>query len=242
MRIGYTSSAELAREIAAVWAGRNRIAYARPYNRWKWDESRTWWVVPAPDQLAFRYSKIIVSSVPRLAGPEELFVGLYVEKGVGTVLATTGYYPREWVMTPTWRWHGVVSDLATGAFMPAIRDASRRIGEPVEIRLNAHVPVVKAALRPPHDVLGFESVDGVAIRAMQAPALGTEERFLESAACAHSFSELAGKLSAIPGSDSAWKNLCLGRSLQTSGLQDKLALDAHQLTDRLLEPFAPWLT
>jgi hypothetical protein len=242
MRTGYTSSADLARELAAVWAKRDRVAYPRPYNRWKWDESQTWWVVPAPDQLAFRYSKIIVSSSPRLAQPDELFVGLYVEKGIGAALAAAGYYPEEWVIKPTWRWHGVLSDLAAGALGPAIADASRRIGDPVEIRIDAHVPVVKAAIQPPHDILAYESVDGVAISAMQDPILATEQRFLRGATLVHNLPELADVLQTIPASDSAWINLYVGRSLQKSGLHDESALDAHELTDRLLEPFAPWLT
>src|SRR5262245_62590885 len=140
MRVGYTSSADLAREIALVWDKRGRKAYARPYNRWRWDESETWCVVPASDQLAFRYSKIIVSSSPRLAASGGLFVGLYVEKGVGAALAAAGYYPEEWVIKPTWRWHGVVDDLASGALTPAITAAARRMGESIEVRIDAHVP------------------------------------------------------------------------------------------------------
>jgi len=241
MRTGYSSSADLARELAAVWAERDRVAYPRPYNRWKWDESQTWWVVPAPDKLAFRYSKIIVSASPRLAEPDQLFVGLYVEKGVGEALASAGYYPEEWVLKSTWRWHGVLSDLASGAFGPPIAEVSHRIGEPVEIRVDAHVPVIKAAVQPPHDIVAYESLNGVAISTMRQPVLGTEQNFLGSLTRALTLQELASSLQTIPASDSAWINLYIGRCLQKSALHDASALDAHQLADRLLEPFAPWL-
>jgi hypothetical protein len=241
MHAGYSSSADLARELAAVWTKRDRVAYARPYNRWKRDESQTWWIVPAPDKSAFQYSKIIVSTAPRLAEPDQVFVGLYVEKGVGGALASAGYYPGEWVLKSTWRWHGVLSDLASGALAPAIANVAHRIGEPIEVRADAHVPVVKASVQPPHDIVAYESLDGVTLTAMRQALLATEQRFLESAARAHTLPELAGSLQTIPGGDSAWINLYVGRALQKSALHGTSALDAQQLADRPLEPFAPWL-
>jgi hypothetical protein len=228
--------------LAAGWAGRDRVAYARPYNRWKWDESQTWWVVPAPDQLAFRYSKIIVSSSPRLADSEALFVGLYVEKGIGAALAAAGYYPEEWVIRPTWRWHDIMGDLLAGAFAPAIADAARLLGVPVEIRIDAHVPVVRAAIQPPHDELAYRSVDGTVIDSLCEPILDTEPRFLRGAAQAQRLSQLAASLLNIPDSDTAWINFHIGVSLEKSGRSDVSALDAEQLSDKLLDPLAAWLT
>lgn len=182
-----------------------------------------------------------MSASPRLAEPNQLFVGLYVEKGVSGALTSTGYYPDEWILKSTWRWHDVLSDLASGALGPAIADVSHRIGEPVEVGVDAHVPVVKASFQPPHDIVAYESLDGVTITAMREALLGTEQHFLESAARAHSLSELASSLQTIPGSDSAWINLYVGRVLQKSARHDTSALDAKQLADRLLEPFALWL-
>jgi hypothetical protein len=217
------------------------VAHAWPYNRWKWDESQTWWIAPAPDRLAFRYAKIIVSTSARLAESDQIFVGLYVEKGVGGALASAGYYPDEWVLKPTWRWHDVVADLASGALGPATAAASQQIGEPVEVRADAHVPVVKASVQPPHDSVAYATLDGIALTSTAYPVLVTEQHFLENAAGVHTVPQLAKALQTIVEADSAWINLYVGRALRISTVHDTSAIDADQLADRLLEPFSPWL-
>ena len=163
MRVAYSTSADLARSIGASWASKNRVAHTWPYNRFKWEESETWWIVPAPDRQAFRYAKIIVSSSKRVADEGQIFVGLYVEKGVGRDLAAAGYYPDEWVLGPTWRWHAIIDDLRSGLLTRAIADAAVHLGEPIEIKADAHVPTNKGTLRPPHDLLAFRSTEGVEI-------------------------------------------------------------------------------
>ncbi|MBP1698620.1 MAG: hypothetical protein H6Q41_3808 [Deltaproteobacteria bacterium] len=241
MRVAYSSSADLARSIGADWVARNRVAYTWPYNRFKWEESETWWIVPAPDRQAFLYSKIIVSSSRRLSQEGQLFVGLYVEKGVGRDLAAAGYYPEEWVLGPTWRWHGIINDLTSGRLTRAIADAAVHLGQPIEIKLDAHVPTHKGAIRPPHDLLTFRSTDGVEITLAGRPIFATQERFLESTSGAQTLIELASGLRTIPRSETVWVNLHFGRTFERSGLHDTSALSAQQLVDLLLEPFASWV-
>jgi hypothetical protein len=241
MRVAYSSAADLARGIGNVWAARSRIAHTWPYNRFKWEESETWWIVPAPDRQAFRYAKIAVSSSRRVANPGQLFVGLYVEKGVGSALAAAGYYPDEWVLGPTWRWHGVINDLTSGLLTRAIADAALHLGEPTEIKIDAHVPTHKGAIRPPHDLVSFRSTDGVAIDLTHKATLATQEQFLKAAASAQTLLGLATALRTIPGSETAWVNLYFGSTFERSGPHDPSALNAHQLVDRLLEPFASWV-
>lgn len=239
MRVSCRNAADLAKDLADVWTKRGRVARAWPYNRWKWDESDTWWIVPAPDRLAFRYGKIIVSTSPRLADSDHLFVGLYSEKGISGSLARAGYYPDEWILDSAWRWHDVVADLASGAFASAIATVSERIGESVAVTAGAHVPVVKASSRPPHDIVAYETVDGIALTPTASPVLATEQRFLKNAAAVATVPDLANSLRTIV--DSAWINLYVGRSLQKSVLSDTSTVDPDQLTDRLLEPLSPWV-
>jgi hypothetical protein len=242
MRIGYKTPVDLAKEIGTIWVKRNRKAYTWPYNRFKWDTSETWWVVPASDRVAFQYAKIIISSSPRVARPDHIFVGLYVEKGVGRTLADAGYYPSEWVLAPSWRWHGVMLDLHNDRFRMPIADASSRLGEPLDIKIDAHVPTYgTASIRPHHDILWYESADGSAITASASPSLTTQQGFLRQASRATTLIELARALQTIPESESAWVDFYVGRSLRKSDLHDTSALDALQLTDRLLEPLAKWV-
>ncbi len=241
MRTTSSSSADLARGIGDIWAARRRLAYTWPYNRFKWEQSGTWWIVPAADRQAFRYVKIAVSSSRHVADPGQLFVGLYVEKGVGPALAAARYYPQEWVIGPTWRWHGIMNDLASGLLTGAIADAARHLDAPAEIKVDAHVPTHKGAIRPSHDLLTFLSMDGAAITSQRKPVLATQERFLEGAASAPTLAELSRALCAIPASDTAWVNLYFGCTFEKSGPHDTSALDARQVVDRLLEPFASWV-
>lgn len=241
MRVSYGSAADLAKELADVWAKRGRVARAWPYNRWKWDESETWWIVPAPDRPAFRYAKIIVSSSPRLADSDHLFVGLYVEKGISGPLASAGYYPEDWILKPSWRWCDVVADLASGSLAPALATVSQRISGPVAVTADAHVPVVKPSSRPPHDVVAYETVNGIALTPTASPLLATDQRFLKHAAAAATIPELANSLRTIAGGDTAWINLYVGRSVEKSAPNDTSAVDPDQLTDRLLEPLSPWV-
>ena len=241
MRIAYSTSADLAKEIGGVWADRKRKAYTWPYNRFKWDDSETWWIVPAPDRVAFQYAKIVVTGSPRVVEAGRLFAGLYVEKGLDRTIAG-GVYPQDWLLGPTWRWHNVLRDLANGSFQSAIAEASRRLGEHIDVRLDTHVPLHgPSAIKPLYDSCWFDSIDGTAIKLSHPPVLSTSQGFLKLAPQATTVPELARVLRAIPDGGWAWINFYIGRSVEKSTLHDTSALDAVQLTDRLLEPLAPWI-
>ena len=111
MQIRDETPAHLAKEIRDIWSQRDRQVSILPYNRFESDEGHTWWIVPAPDKVAHQYVKIIFSSHHLVANPDQLFVGLHVEKGVGSALADAGYYKPTEVLRPTWRWHNVVQQV-----------------------------------------------------------------------------------------------------------------------------------
>ena len=241
MRIAYPNQADVAKALTSERERAGHAAYARPYNRWQWDDSRTWWVVPVPTQPTFQYAKVIASASGRLAAPGTIFVGLYVEKGVGPAAEQAGYYPPEMVLGPSWHWHSVIRALSEQSLGEAVAVAAGRIGEPVEVRLDAHVPVVEGRERPPHDTLAFECSDGVRLAATQPPSFSTAQGFLRSAAESTTLVELAAALQDMPEGDWAWVNLRFGRSCETSGPPESPALGASQVSERLLEPFSRWL-
>lgn len=241
MRVAYDNAADLAKNIADAWRVKGRIAHPLPYSRWQWDDSQTWWVVPAPDKKAHQYGKIVATASPMLADSAHLFAGLTVEKGVGQALADIGVYHDDWVMKASWRWHGLVRDLANGSFREALAEASKRTGEAVEIRVAAHVPIRQGSVKPQHDIVAFETVDGLALSPNGQPQLHTSEGFLASASQAETLPQLGQALLTIPEAESAWVNVYIGRTLERSGLHDASAVDGHQLVDRLLDPLASWV-
>jgi hypothetical protein len=240
MRIAYDSSFELINDIADAWRRPKRPAFTLPYNRFAWEASKHWWVVPSSEKVAFRYSKISVASSDFLAPAKGVFVGLYVEKGVGAVMAAAGA-SNEWIMGGDWRWHGLVRDLSRGKLQPALAESSRRLGTPLEIRVEAHVPIRGGAIRPPHDRLVFGCSDGDKVATLTEPILKTDEKFLKQAASADTVQLLGTAMLSIPQSDWAWVNLYIGVGCEFAPKHDTTALDAYQLADRLLEPLAPWL-
>ena len=240
MQIRDETPAHLAKEIRDIWSQRHRQVSILPYNRFESDEGHTWWIVPAPDKVAHQYVKIIFSSHHLVANPDQLFVGLHVEKGVGSALADAGYYKPTEVLRPTWRWHNVLAGLCNGRLRAPVAEASRRLGQAIHIRLDAFVPIRgQSPEKSPHHLVWYESDDGDVIRSSAIPSLKTPERFLRQAAHLHTLRELGQALQTIPDGESVWVDFYIGRSLEMGG--DKSALDALQLTDRLLEPFADWV-
>lgn len=184
MRIPNQAPADLARDIARVWAAKGRPAHPRPYNRWKGDEGETWWVVPSPEWPAYHHAKIIVSASSRLvdvggSDPSGLYVGFNVEKGVAGAAAAIARRAA-WEMDDTWRWHGVLADLRAGRLRGAVSEAAQRIGGPVQVIVEAQVPVPEGSTHGFLDRVKYESRDGAELTLTKEPVIETVEKFLSA--------------------------------------------------------------
>lgn len=244
MRIGYATSAETAKAIAEAWRDRGGDAHARPYNRYQAEEGDVWWAIPSAEWPAFRYAKVTASTQADLATPGKLFVGFYVEKGLGQAAVTAGYCPSDWFMDVNWRWYRFVEDVLAGRFRHAVAQASHGLGEPLEITVVAQVPIRGARIAHPRDLLRdlltFESHDGSNI-ILRRCEVRTEQHFLSEAASCRSLALLGSALQSVPDRDWAWIDVYIGHPFDCSGLHDSDALDTSQVWNRLIQPFAPWL-
>jgi hypothetical protein len=173
--------------------------------------------------------------------PGQLFVGFYVEHGLGPSAASAGYYPPDWIMDASWRWHRVVADLAAGRFGHTVLEATQTLGEPLRLTVLAHVPVPGASLHPPCDLLEFEAHDGSTITALRQE-LRTPQGFLREAAGSRTIRMLGSTLQSVPECDWVWIDVYVGHAFHCVGPHDLTALDALQLWNRMLAPFSPWLT
>lgn len=181
-----------------------------------------------------------VTTVDFLAPPNGMFLGLYVEKGVAPIAKAAGVRD-DWIMGADWRWHRLIPDLGRGELQPALAEVSRRLGTPVEIRVEAHIPLQGGATRPPHDHTAFYCSDGTSIRSLIEPVLMTPEGFLRLAARADTLPNLAESLLSFPEQDWAWVNFYIGLGFECAAENDATALSANQVVDRLFEPLARWL-
>lgn len=240
MRVTSVAPGEFARELAVHWESPNRIAEPRPFDRFRRDDGGTWWIVPSKEHPAFRHSKFIVSSGKSLSEEGSLFVGLYVEKGVGRVPGAAGRYSNTWILDESWSWHRVVDDLTSGAFTAPIAQAARLTGEAIHVIIEAHVSVRDPQSQPPQDLVFFVSTDGTALSPSRNPVLQTDEGFLRHVAEIRNLSDLGQRLRTVPSADWAWINFYVGLPFQKAIDGDTRAFGPKQVRECLLEPFARW--
>jgi hypothetical protein len=122
--------------VAAMHAGYQGLT-ALPWNRFGADWP-TWWLSPSTEVPAYKCGKIVFTR--RDSEPGSLFVGLYLEKGVGASAApafSDTKRGRSYVMTPDWTWHSVMRALRDGAFGRLVAEAEERAGRPILIGVDA---------------------------------------------------------------------------------------------------------
>jgi len=230
----------IAKEIKRSW-GAARGAASRPFNRFDAEESRIWWVVPSDEVPTFRFTKVIVSTAPEIGESGHTFVGLHCEKGLGPRAAALHYYPDHLIMDQTWSWTRFIADLSNGELQFSIAEASRRIDQPLEIRVDAHVPVIpRAKPGPPSDRLIFHSASGGSLTAARPALISTVQAFLGVAASTTLLPQLANALRHVPDEDYAWIDFCLGASIKQSPDPGLAATSPARLAADLLDPLARW--
>jgi hypothetical protein len=133
--------ARAVKEEANHW-GNPRLT-ALPYNRFDRTTS-TWWLSPSRDNPAYKYGKIAFVTKDFPAG--HIFIGLYVEKGVGPsawAAFSGGQRARRCIMDDTWLWHRFVRALETGVFEQLARQVQAEAESELLIALDS------AAVPPP---------------------------------------------------------------------------------------------
>lgn len=110
-----------------------------PFNRFS-PENTQWWLSPSSENPAYKHGKIVFEQTRPELG--DLFVGLYVEKGVGPAAAelfNTTPYGRKSVMDNTWVWHEFMSDLEERRFADAAAEAISRADHPLILAIEAMI-------------------------------------------------------------------------------------------------------
>jgi hypothetical protein len=136
---------------------------AIPWNRFD-PASSTWWLSPSTDNPAYKYGKIILTR--RDAQPEDMLVGLYVEKGIGpgaAQLYADTARGRRYLMDHDWTWQAFVKALASSAFDQVMAQAESEAARPIIVAVDAsNVPVPAGhgddvhSASLPRDVARFE--------------------------------------------------------------------------------------
>lgn len=129
----YKSPREACRSTRQQWesAGEGKKLHILPYNRFKPEQSRIWWLSPSSANPAYKHGKFAF-----LAGKSgTMEVGLYVEKGLGEEYCSVDHTKaaRTMVLDRDWTWHAVIRDMASGKIGVAREAVSTRSESTVEV-------------------------------------------------------------------------------------------------------------
>ena len=217
--------------------------HALPFNRFR-REDTTWWLSPTSENPAYRHGKIVLTR--RDAAPGDVFVGLYVEKGVGPA-AAPAYRDtargRRYVMASTWLWDVLLGALGSGEFEQTATAAEAKAGCPLTI-------VIDAALAPPptgddvhspnlpRDVFRFSFSKGE-FRFLDAD---TPADLLKSLGKPRTPPELVACIAALPQLDWIRIDFQAGIRLKAAGAQHRPGVwSAADLWERACLPWRTWL-
>ncbi len=127
----------------------------RPFNRFD-PEHTDWWIVPSSEWPAYKFSKFCFHRRPR--SPEGLlYVGYYVEKGLGRKLHKW-VHPR-YIMGNDWFWHRFVSLAKEGSVEETAKEVCKSVGTSVHILIEVYafnrVPEYDRQPNEPSDQVEF---------------------------------------------------------------------------------------
>ena len=233
MRIACDTPRKLATTMVDEMRSAGHEACARPFDRYSGMEGNIWWAVPGMHWPAYRHMKVVASSRPGFVAAGDMFVGLCVEKGME---ANATGKQNNWSMDSSWCWHTFVRDLSTGSLARPLERATKALGAPMEILVEASFATEGAKL----DHLKLETEDGESIRWMTRD-LETPEKLLVACSQSTDLRSIGDALQRIPSGEWVWVDFYLGHRFEVARLADTDALDAKQIWESMISPFEHWL-
>lgn len=213
-----------------------------PYNRFAEPlDQKTWWLSPDSENPAYQWGKIVVTSLD--VGPN-LFVGLYVEKGIGQAAAPAFSKPKKsqrMIMRDTWIWHDFSRALADGRFEYEVSQASDQTASPMIVALDAQMatPTIdwnEERPRLPRDYIRFVSGDRLVL---ESPAV--ERSLLQSFNDATSLKDVSERIAALPELDWIWIDFYAGYTFATDPQEGMSEYDSEAVWAAAGAPWKDWL-
>src|SRR3990170_3650957 len=177
-----------------------------PFNRFDQVDDTTWWLCPGPDNPAYKYGKIVCTW--KNFEPD-MFIGLYVEKGLDPSKAGAGLSAKEkrYRMDSTWRWHDFLEGLRSGPIGHVTNLVEKQCQRPVVVALDGGVG------QEDWDFVRFDYTAGALSHHPSSQGKGT----LASSTTARSLPEIAELLPSIPNVGWVWIDFHIGQVFSPDG-------------------------
>jgi hypothetical protein len=222
--------------IDSLYPGGHRFT-TRPY-QYQAPEFTHWWFVPSTDWPAYRHSKLFIRQVRR--GPEYLYTGYRVERGLGQQLATVPDVRREHVMQPNWYWFEFLRRAQAGELDAPVRDVMERSKLPVIVSMDLwefnHAPMPDEEPGAPDDYIEF----AIRSKDLQFETAMKGTKILRQVNECVNLRELAQHFDGWEEIDWYWVDLFIGIRLRY-GNEETGTWRAAQIWRNALEPWATWV-
>jgi hypothetical protein len=225
---------------AAGVSGLHRL----PFNRYAADGS-VWWLSPSSENPAFKYGKLIVSG-DVAADPSDLFVGFYVERGVGQTAApmfADTARGRRLIMDGTWSWHRTFRPaLRTGRFEAAASSAEQAAGQPLLVAVDGGAVMPPSTLGDDRVPLGTVDIVRYTYSGGALVLLDYREGEgrLAGLRTATTLGGLGSLMDQVPESDWTWIDFHIGLRLDKA-TRGSASWSADELWRRAGAPWDQWL-
>jgi len=209
----------------------------RPFNRF--DTAYTeWWIIPSNEWPAYRFSKLCFHRRPR--SPDgALYVGYYVEKGLGQSLHGLPGVQIKHMMRDDWYWHKFLSDASSGLIEGTAREVCNNAGTAVRTLLEVHefnkVPEPDRERSEPSDwiefAIQFSNFEWVLVRPGQNVLSAVNE--------SEGISSLARQVDALRDFDFYWLDWVIGVRL-CYGQEASQGWEAPDIWNKVLRMWLPF--
>lgn len=206
-----------------------------PFNRFDKLDETTWWLSPSKENPAYKYGKIVCSTTNF---EPELFIGLYVEKGLDeqpaqTAWASSSPKKRRHLMDVTWLWHDFVKELKSGEIGRVTNVMERLCNRPITVALDGGT-----ADGDDWDFVSFTHTNG----SLKVNAGSTGQKKLSPLSAAQSLPDLASLIETkVSDLGWVWIDFHIGLLFSTDTGDDTKSWDAGTIWTKVCAPWASWL-
>ena len=218
----------------------NRLTL-RPFNRFM-PEFTHWWFFPKSEGWpVYHCSKLFAHSFFPQSGEDHLlYVGYYVEKGLGKELSGMSGVKKNNIMESNWYWYEFLKNSKNGIYDEPTKEVLRLSNCLVWVTITTNefneVPESDTEMKSPHDYVQFSiHSQDAKLKLMQKG-----KKLLSEFNECKRINELAQVFETMGGLSFFWVDLFIGIRLR-SGTEKDDTWSATDIWHNALEPWEPWI-